>query len=119
MELQYKYIPLEKIGKLSMLNIPWTLILNSDLVLGIVKGWVLAGRVTENKNQTWTRKIIAYLLKFKQLSLDSDNCSMLEQYYPLDLVLGNRAKIVLPTSLYGQAIFAAHNAKTAGGHENL
>ena len=46
MEDQYESIPLEKIGKLSKLNIPWTLMLNSnniityqdsDLVLGIVK----------------------------------------------------------------------------------
>ena len=46
-EDQYKYILLEKIGKLSMLNIPWTLMLNrnniipgldNDLVLVIVKG---------------------------------------------------------------------------------
>ena len=38
---------------------------------------------------------------------------MSEQYYSFDLVLGNVEKIVLPSSLYGQAIFAAHNAKTA------
>ena len=58
--------------------------------------------------------MIAYSQKFKQLSLDSDKSLMLEQYYPLDLVLGKRGKIVLPPSLYGQAIFAAHDAKTAG-----
>ena len=32
----------------------------------------------------------------------------------MDLILGKRAKIILPPSLYGQAIFAAHDAKTAG-----
>ena len=55
---------------------------DNDLVLGIVKGWVVAaGGVPENKNKTWTREIIAYSQMFKQLSLDSDNCLMLEQFF--------------------------------------
>ena len=44
-----------------MVSIPWTLTLNrnniithqdNDLVLGIVKNWVLAGKVPNSKNKT-------------------------------------------------------------------
>ena len=78
----------------------------------MVKSWLR--EEPKNETKTLTQDLHCYTRILDQLSLDDDGCLLMYKYYPLDLVLGKRKKIILPPSLYYKVIAAAHTHKLAG-----
>ena len=105
-----------------MINTHWKLELNREqivvaqvenFILKQVKDWLRKGR-PPRKTKDLERKLQGYAKLWEQLSLDQDGSLMISKYYPLDLILGKRKKIVVPHELYGEIICGAHDIKAAG-----